>query len=200
MSPLPLLRKYWCSTTRRQAHRQSHQTHELRVHIHYDTYYPIHTTDFDVLYACLLLNRVFNSENNNFKREEPAGSSRLVFGLTRLNFVSSRLVFACSRLDFGFLHLFFAFLCIFLVCCLTFCFPVRIKNIITGLAPVIMCLLSGKRGSNPRPLAWEANALPTELLPQCIFVPQNYKEIGNWVLGIMNYFLYSLFSVLYSLC
>ena len=27
-------------------------------------------------------------------------------------------------------------------------------------------LLSGKRGSNPRPLAWEANALPTELLPQ----------------------------------
>ena len=27
-------------------------------------------------------------------------------------------------------------------------------------------LWSGKRGSNPRPLAWEANALPTELLPQ----------------------------------
>jgi hypothetical protein len=26
--------------------------------------------------------------------------------------------------------------------------------------------LSGKRGSNPRPSAWEANALPTELLPQ----------------------------------
>src|SRR6266513_2196321 len=25
--------------------------------------------------------------------------------------------------------------------------------------------VSGKRGSNPRPLAWEANALPTELLP-----------------------------------
>ena len=25
--------------------------------------------------------------------------------------------------------------------------------------------LSGKRDSNPRPLAWEANALPTELLP-----------------------------------
>lgn len=28
--------------------------------------------------------------------------------------------------------------------------------------------LSGKRGSNPRPLAWEANALPTELLPLII--------------------------------
>ena len=26
--------------------------------------------------------------------------------------------------------------------------------------------LSGKRGSNPRPSAWEADALPTELLPQ----------------------------------
>ena len=25
--------------------------------------------------------------------------------------------------------------------------------------------LSGRRGSNPRPLAWKANALPTELLP-----------------------------------
>jgi hypothetical protein len=25
--------------------------------------------------------------------------------------------------------------------------------------------MSGKRDSNPRPLAWEANALPTELLP-----------------------------------
>lgn len=27
--------------------------------------------------------------------------------------------------------------------------------------------LSGKRGSNPRPSAWEADALPTELFPQC---------------------------------
>ncbi len=27
-------------------------------------------------------------------------------------------------------------------------------------------VLSGRRGSNPRPLAWKANALPTELLPQ----------------------------------
>ena len=26
-------------------------------------------------------------------------------------------------------------------------------------------VLSGRRGSNPRPLAWKANALPTELLP-----------------------------------
>ena len=26
--------------------------------------------------------------------------------------------------------------------------------------------LSGKRGSDPRPPAWEASALPTELLPQ----------------------------------
>ena len=29
-------------------------------------------------------------------------------------------------------------------------------------------LLSGRRNSNPRPLAWKANALPTELLPQYV--------------------------------
>ena len=29
--------------------------------------------------------------------------------------------------------------------------------------------MSGKRGSNPRPSAWEADALPTELLPQVLF-------------------------------
>ena len=28
--------------------------------------------------------------------------------------------------------------------------------------------MSGKRDSDPRPLAWEANALPTELFPQTI--------------------------------
>ena len=27
---------------------------------------------------------------------------------------------------------------------------------------------SGRRDSNPRPLAWKANALPTELLPQSV--------------------------------
>ncbi len=27
---------------------------------------------------------------------------------------------------------------------------------------------SGKRGSNPRPSAWEADALPTELLPHLV--------------------------------
>ena len=34
---------------------------------------------------------------------------------------------------------------------------------------------SGKRGSNPRPLAWEANALPTELLPRCCFCLRRYN-------------------------
>ena len=29
---------------------------------------------------------------------------------------------------------------------------------------------SGRRGSNSRPLAWKANALPTELLPQIVFL------------------------------
>ena len=30
---------------------------------------------------------------------------------------------------------------------------------------LLFSVLSGKRGSNPRPAAWEAAALPTELLP-----------------------------------
>ena len=30
--------------------------------------------------------------------------------------------------------------------------------------------MSGRRGSNPRPLAWKANALPTELLPLFSFL------------------------------
>ena len=30
----------------------------------------------------------------------------------------------------------------------------------------LMTILSGRRGSNPRPTAWKAVALPTELLPQ----------------------------------
>ena len=29
----------------------------------------------------------------------------------------------------------------------------------------LCCILSGKRGSNSRPEAWEASTLPTELLP-----------------------------------
>ena len=35
-------------------------------------------------------------------------------------------------------------------------------------------LLSGKRGSNPRPSAWEADALPTELFPRLFMVQQMY--------------------------
>jgi hypothetical protein len=34
---------------------------------------------------------------------------------------------------------------------------------LSEIAPAI--LLSGRRGSNSRPSAWEADALPTELLP-----------------------------------
>ena len=33
--------------------------------------------------------------------------------------------------------------------------------------------MSGRRGSNPRPWAWEAHALPTELLPRS-FIVQSY--------------------------
>ena len=35
--------------------------------------------------------------------------------------------------------------------------------------------MSGKRDSNPRPSAWEADALPTELLPQIFPILLHYK-------------------------
>ena len=34
--------------------------------------------------------------------------------------------------------------------------------------------LSGRRGSNPRPSAWKADALPTELLPQFLFLSDDF--------------------------
>ena len=37
--------------------------------------------------------------------------------------------------------------------------------------------LSGKRDSNPRPLAWEANALPTELLPRLYQTTANIANL-----------------------
>ena len=43
--------------------------------------------------------------------------------------------------------------------------PVRFLNRAT-----VVAASSGRRGSNPRPLAWKANALPTELLPQFSFL------------------------------
>ena len=41
---------------------------------------------------------------------------------------------------------------------------------------------SGKRGSNPRPSAWKADALPTELFPQ-LFSKLNVlvNGGGNWI-------------------
>ena len=35
-----------------------------------------------------------------------------------------------------------------------------------SLLPIVSMSLSGRRGSNPRPSAWKADALSTELLPQ----------------------------------
>ena len=37
--------------------------------------------------------------------------------------------------------------------------------------------MSGRRGSNPRPTAWKAVALPTELLPLVLLI--NELEIMN---------------------
>ena len=44
--------------------------------------------------------------------------------------------------------------------------PRRAKYQVITIAPSGLLLLSGKRDSNPRPSAWEADALPTELFPQ----------------------------------
>ena len=49
---------------------------------------------------------------------------------------------------------------------------------------------SGKRGSNPRPLAWEANALPTELLPLVILkLKKNFHCLArqNFVLIFFSF-------------
>ena len=42
---------------------------------------------------------------------------------------------------------------------------------------------SGKRDSNPRPLAWEANALPTELLPRELTTQRYYIYIKPTAVG-----------------
>ena len=46
--------------------------------------------------------------------------------------------------------------------------------------------MSGKRGSNPRPLAWEANALPTELLPRSACEDTKFSLKGVAVLVLFN--------------
>ncbi len=43
--------------------------------------------------------------------------------------------------------------------------------------------LSGRRGSNPRPTAWKAVALPTELLPQ---VNMSFKTRSDYV-GVIGF-------------
>ena len=51
--------------------------------------------------------------------------------------------------------------------------------------------LSDKRGSNPRPSAWEADALPTELLPHKHFQGHALKTVAK----LINYFLKNNSSV-----
>ena len=46
--------------------------------------------------------------------------------------------------------------------------------------------MSGKRGSNPRPLAWEANALPTELLPRSACEDTKFSLKGVVVLVLFS--------------
>ena len=44
-------------------------------------------------------------------------------------------------------------------------YPFKMKKV-CHIQQTLVFIESGKRDSNPRPSAWEANALPTELFPQ----------------------------------
>ena len=44
--------------------------------------------------------------------------------------------------------------------------------------------LSGKRDSNPRPSAWEADALPTELFPLISAMVRFYLDEGGYILYV----------------
>src|SRR5690606_19424521 len=48
-----------------------------------------------------------------------------------------------------------------------------------GRGPASCAGRSGRRGSNPRPSAWEADALPTELLPQANRGVPKYTATGS---------------------
>ena len=60
--------------------------------------------------------------------------------------------------------------------------------------------LSGKRDSNPRPSAWEADALPTELLPHSAKVHFffNYLNINYKIINLLIIYLYLIYSIQYD--
>ncbi len=47
--------------------------------------------------------------------------------------------------------------------------------------------MSGKRDSNPRPLAWKANALSTELLPLVIQIPNLKNSLSKFVIFFLSW-------------
>ena len=64
----------------------------------------------------------------------------------------------------------------------------KTKNAGTAFIPALKP--SGKRGSNPRPSAWEADALPTELFPQVPSIDEGTANITNFIViaKILSYF------------
>ena len=56
----------------------------------------------------------------------------------------------------------------------------------TKKGPQNVNLWSGRRGSNPRPSAWKADALPTELLPQFFFNKKPIVTFRPFVFGGAN--------------
>ena len=59
--------------------------------------------------------------------------------------------------------------------------------------------LSGKWDSNPRPLAWEAKALPTELLPHSFFISE-YKCTCYYLKCKSEIHILLSISDLFSIC
>ena len=57
--------------------------------------------------------------------------------------------------------------------------------------------MSGKRDSNPRPLAWEANALPTELLPLVEFKVK--KEFSLFKIAKFYFKIFKILSCSYDI-
>lgn len=48
--------------------------------------------------------------------------------------------------------------------------------------------MSGKRDPNPRPSAWEANALPTELFPLIIYASKFCVSVEKYKSNAIFYF------------
>ena len=57
--------------------------------------------------------------------------------------------------------------------------------------PFFLLFLSDRRGSNPRPAAWEAAALPTELLSHCVTATLLHVETDVQDVAILHHIVFA---------